>query len=63
MAAGLNEDLSIFDSNINIHNGGYEASSIIIEALALDKIYFDSLSLYFAMTHNYTVFFTQYRGL
>ena len=56
MAAGLNEDLSIFDSNINIHNGGYEASSIIIEALALDKIYFDSLSLYFAMTHNYTVF-------
>ena len=56
MAAGLKKDLSIFDDNINIHNGGYEASSIILEALTLDKIYFDSLSIYFAMTHNYTVF-------
>jgi len=56
MVSGLKNDISILDVNIAFHEGGARACQIILESFEQDLSYNDSLSLYFAMTHNYTVF-------
>lgn len=56
MVSGLKKDLDILDTNIGLHEGGVRACQIILESFAQDLSYHDSLSQYFAMTHNYTVF-------
>lgn len=56
MVSGLKRDLNTLDYNITLHEGGARACQIILESFAQDLSYHDSLSQYFAMTHNYTVF-------
>lgn len=56
MVSGLKNDINILDVNIAFHEGGVRACQIILESFEQDLSYNDSLSHYFAMTHNYTVF-------
>ena len=59
MITGLENDLQILDYNIALHESGAKACKIILESIAQDNPYNDSLSLYFAMVNNYTVFAPQ----
>jgi len=56
MVSGLKNDINTLDLNIAFHEGGARACQIILESFEQDLSYNDSLSHYFAMTHNYTVF-------
>ena len=56
----LNSDLNVFDINIGLHSGGSRAGGILLEYMAGDLPYHDSLSDYFAMTYNYTAFNPNY---
>ena len=56
MVSGLENDISTLDFNIALHESGTRACRIILESFEQDLRYNDSLSQYFAMTHNYTVF-------
>ena len=53
---GLKNDLFSLDINLGIHKGGAKACGIILESISKARPYNDSLSMYFAMTYNYTVF-------
>ena len=56
MVSGLENDINTIDFNIALHDGGARACRIILESFEQALRYNDSLSQYFAMTHNYTVF-------
>lgn len=56
MVTGLNNDIVIINSNIAFHESGARACQIILESFTQDHPYNDSLSHYFAMIHNYSVF-------
>jgi hypothetical protein len=56
MVTGLTNDIQIINTNIALHESGAQACTIILESFIQDQPYNDSLSQYFAMIHNYTVF-------
>lgn len=56
MRDDLKSDLRTLNYNIVIHNAGKLACETILYAMEDNLPYHDSLSQYFAMTHNYTVF-------
>lgn len=56
MIVNLENDINILDANIGFHEGGARACQLILEYMSSGQPFHDTLSRYFAMTNNHTVF-------